>query len=65
VGWPAQAGGVIRGGQVYGPSDKIAAYPNDNLVSPEDLLATIYQAMGLEPNQEISDREGPTVGEKL
>jgi hypothetical protein len=52
------AGGGVRGGQVYGASDKQAAYPKDNPVSPEDLLATIYHAMGLSPDQEIHDREG-------
>jgi hypothetical protein len=52
------AGGGIRGGQVYGASDKIAAYPKDNPVSPEDFLATIYHAMGLEPEAEVPDREG-------
>jgi hypothetical protein len=52
------AGGGIRGGQVYGASDKIGAYPKDNPMSPEDLLATIYHAMGLAPDREISDREG-------
>jgi hypothetical protein len=52
------AGGGVRGGQVYGSSDKIGAYPKDNPVSPEDLLATIHHAMGLSPEQEIPDREG-------
>jgi hypothetical protein len=52
------AGGGIRGGQVYGSSDKIAAYPKENPVSPEDFLATIYHAMGLEPEAEVPDREG-------
>jgi hypothetical protein len=52
------AGGGIRGGQVYGSSDKIAAYPKDNPVSPEDFLATIYHAMGLAPEAEVPDREG-------
>jgi hypothetical protein len=51
------AGGGIRGGQVYGSSDAQAAYPKDNPVSPEDLLATIYHAFGLEPDREIHDRE--------
>lgn len=41
------AGGGIRGGQVYGSSDKIAAYPRDCPVGPEHLAATIYHAMGL------------------
>src|SRR5438105_2934571 len=47
------AGGGIRGGQVYGSSDKIAAFPKDNPVSPEDFLATIYHAFGLPPDAEI------------
>src|SRR5207245_5795604 len=51
------AGGGIRGGQVYGASDKIAAYPTDNPVSPADFLATIYHALGLDPQAEIIDRE--------
>jgi hypothetical protein len=52
------AGGGIRGGQAYGSSDKIAAYPKENPVSPPDLLATIYHALGLSPDLEIHDREG-------
>jgi hypothetical protein len=52
------AGGGIRGGQVYGSSDKLAAYPKDSPVSPEDYLATIYHALGLPPELEVPDREG-------
>ncbi|HMF20151.1 MAG TPA: DUF1501 domain-containing protein [Gemmataceae bacterium] len=51
------AGGGIRGGQVYGASDPIAAYPRDNPVSPEDLLATIYHSLGVPAAAEIHDRE--------
>src|SRR5262249_6046505 len=47
------AGGGIRGGQVYGATDKQAAYVKDNPVSPEDLLATIYHAMGVPLQSEI------------
>jgi len=52
------AGGGIRGGQVYGASDKNAAYVKDNPVSPEDLVATVHHAFGLAPDREIHDREG-------
>lgn len=52
------AGGGIRGGQVYGASDKIAAYVKDNPVSPADFVATMYHALGLPPEQEIHDRIG-------
>ncbi|MBM3981283.1 MAG: DUF1501 domain-containing protein [Planctomycetes bacterium] len=44
------AGGGIRGGQVYGASDKVAAYPAEKPVHPEDLAATIYRAFGI-PNE--------------
>src|SRR5207248_7048133 len=41
------AGGGIRGGQVYGSSDRGAAYPSTNPVSPADLVATIYHCLGI------------------
>jgi hypothetical protein len=61
--WPAcysavLAGGGIRGGQVHGRSDRVAAYPSENPVSPADLTATIYQALGVDPGKIIHDREG-------
>lgn len=49
------AGGGIRGGQLYGSSDKDAAYPSTNPVSPEDMLATVYHALGLSPDAELRD----------
>ena len=48
------AGGGIRGGQVYGASDRQAAYVKDNPVSPEDLLATMYHALGIDVESEKS-----------
>jgi hypothetical protein len=51
------AGGGIRGGQVYGKSDRSAAYPTDNPVSPPDFLATLYHALGVDPEGEVRDRE--------
>ncbi len=51
------AGGGVRGDQVYGSSDALAAYPKENPVSPEDYLATICQAFGVSPDAEIRDRE--------
>jgi hypothetical protein len=49
------AGGGIRGGQVYGASDKQGAFPKENPVRPEDLLATIYHALGIDPSAEMRD----------
>ena len=52
------AGGGVRGGQVYGSSDKIGAYPRDGLVRPEDLSATIFHCLGLAPQTEYTDQLG-------
>jgi hypothetical protein len=50
--WPScysaiLAGGGIRGGMVYGESDKIGAYVKDKPVRPQDLSATIFHALGV------------------
>jgi hypothetical protein len=49
------AGGGIRGGQVYGSSDRFGAYPASNPVDPVDIHATIYYCMGLDPEQTMTD----------
>lgn len=51
------AGGGIRGGAVFGESDGSAAYPKSDAVSPEDVAATIYAALGLDPRAEVRDPE--------
>ncbi|MGE3315381.1 MAG: DUF1501 domain-containing protein [Planctomycetaceae bacterium] len=50
------AGGGIRGGQVYGSSDRDAAYPKSNPVSPEDMLATVYHALGISHESLMHDQ---------
>ena len=56
------AGGGIRGGQVLGSSDKIAAYPASDPVSPGDLIATLYHCLGVDPRTLIHDlQERPYV----
>jgi hypothetical protein len=52
------AGGGVRGGSAYGSSDKIGAYPADNPVSPADLTATMYHALGIDPQSPTFDRLG-------
>jgi hypothetical protein len=42
------AGGGVRGGQVYGASDKNGAYPQKQPVHPYDLVATIHYALGID-----------------
>jgi uncharacterized protein (DUF1501 family) len=51
------AGGGVQGGRVYGSSDKIAASPIANPVSPIDLLATMYHLLGIDAGQLINDQE--------
>jgi hypothetical protein len=55
------AGGGIRGGQVYGSSDRVAAYPAHQAVYPEDIAATIYRAMGLPARVPLPSRRAPDV----
>ena len=49
------AGGGIRGGSVYGSSDKIGAYPAADPVTPSDLAATLFWRLGIDPTTEIRD----------
>jgi hypothetical protein len=51
-------GAGIRGGAVYGSSDAFAAYPASNPVTPEDIAATIYYALGIDPATRIDDPLG-------
>jgi uncharacterized protein (DUF1501 family) len=51
------AGGGIRGGQLHGASDRLGAYPATSPVTPEDLAATIYHALGIDPRTTLWDQE--------
>jgi arylsulfatase A-like enzyme len=44
------AGGGIRGGQVIGASDRHGAYPRAFPVSPADIHATVFTALGYDPH---------------
>ncbi|MCR9293574.1 MAG: DUF1501 domain-containing protein [bacterium] len=50
------AGGGVKGGYVYGRSDERAKYPAEKPVKPEDLAATLFQILGINPGAEIYDR---------
>ena len=52
------AGGGVRGGTVVGATDKIGAYPSESPQRPENLAATIYEALGLPRTVEWRDRVG-------
>ncbi len=55
------AGAGIRGGITYGRSDAQAAYPTEHPVSPEQLAATIFHALGIAPETRLHDAFGRPV----
>jgi len=58
-------GGGIRGGRVVGASDARAERPAGSPHGPEDLAATIYHRLGIDPAEEFYTAEGrpvPIVG---
>lgn len=50
------AGGGTKKGFVYGASDKLGAYPTVGQARPEDLAATMFAALGLDPDAEVFDK---------
>ena len=50
------AGGGFREGYVHGASDKIGARPSQNPLTPADVVATIYELLGVDPALEMQDR---------
>jgi hypothetical protein len=59
------AGAGIRGGTVYGASDRNAAWPLDRPVSTADICATIYECLGIDPHLLIADKLGRPVAVAL
>lgn len=57
-GFCLMMGGGIKGGVEYGTTDAIAAYPASDPVSPADIVATIYQQLGIDPHTMLPDRTG-------
>jgi hypothetical protein len=59
--WPPcqtvlMAGGGVRGGQVHGASDPSGAYPAEKPVRPDDVTATVFHALGFDPETTIRDQ---------
>ncbi len=52
------AGGGIVGGRVVGSSDADGGYPKDDPQRPENLAATIYEALGIPPTAAWKDAAG-------
>jgi len=61
--WPqcwtmVMAGGGIKGGRVVGSSDEIGAAPQDRPVTPAEVAATIYQALGISLEIDLPGPQG-------
>lgn len=52
------AGGGVKGGQVIGASDEIGAYPKDRPVTPSEVAASVYQALGINLHHELPGPQG-------
>ncbi len=47
------AGGGVKRGFVYGASDKTGSHPAENPVRPDDLAATVFHLLGIDPHTEV------------
>lgn len=54
----ALAGGGVEGGAIHGRSDAQAAYPEEGMVQPQDVTATIFHCLGYPPLTELHDAVG-------
>jgi uncharacterized protein (DUF1501 family) len=55
------AGAGVRAGKVIGASDKDGAFVVDQPVRPPDVVATVYQALGIDPAKVLHTPEGRPV----
>lgn len=52
------SGGGVQGGAVVGQSDRHGGYPKEAKQTPENLAATIYNALGIDPHAVWQDGAG-------
>ena len=52
------AGAGVSRGQLYGESDETGSSPREKPVHPNDLLATVYFTLGIDPDMEILNHLG-------
>ena len=52
------AGGGVKGGEVIGKSDDIGGYPTERPVAPKEIVATIYEALGVDLHTELPGPQG-------
>lgn len=52
------AGGGLQGGAIVGKTNEKAEHPIERALTPDNLLATIYHVMGIDPAQTFLDHSG-------
>jgi uncharacterized protein (DUF1501 family) len=55
------AGGGVKGGRVIGASDRTGSEPTDRPVSPQELVASVFHALGVPHNATIPGPDGTPV----
>ena len=55
------AGGGVEGGRIVGASEKWGGGVAERLVTPQDLLATIYHVLGIPLDTHFNDSSGRPV----
>jgi len=50
--------GGMRTGQVIGATNSKGEHPVDRLLTPNDLWATVYQHLGIDPHENTFDQLG-------
>lgn len=52
------AGGGVKGGRIVGASDEIGGFPRERPVTPGEVAATVYHALGLDLEMELPGPSG-------
>ncbi|MEZ6072014.1 MAG: DUF1501 domain-containing protein [Pirellulales bacterium] len=55
------SGGGLRTGQVIGATNAKSEYPTERPLTPQDLLATVYRHLGIDPQRSLVDFSGRPV----
>src|SRR5205085_1102867 len=55
------SGGGLRTGQVVGSTNAKGEHPKERPFTPQDVLATVYRHLGIDPRHELTDAAGRPV----
>ncbi len=62
AGWMLLAGGGVRAGQLIGGTDRKGHGPDDSTsITPDDIAASVFHALGIDPRREFATASGRPV----